>query len=122
MIGLWQLWPGVITGAAVLTCVVGAAILLRHRRRSRRATGLGLAGLAGLAGDWLFGLVVWATGGWWSRALPQAELLSVMGALSIVRHLWWTGCLLLLVWAVVADRQPTPPSGPEADYHDPPPA
>ena len=117
---LWQLWPGVIAGAAVLTCVVGVAILLRNGRRSRRATGLALAALTGMAGDLLFGLAMWATAGWWSSALPQAELVSVMGALSVVRHLWWTGSLLLIVWAVVADRQPTPPSGPEADDRDPP--
>ena len=36
----------------------------------------------------------------------------------LAREAWEAGCLLLLVAAVVADRRPVAPTGPEADYGD----
>lgn len=43
------------------TLLAAAAILIRRRHRSRRATGLALVAVLCLAGDWLFGVVLMAT-------------------------------------------------------------
>ena len=107
-----------LTVAQGVTFLAGVVILLRHRRRSRRATTLGLVALSCLAGEWLFWLALSATWEWWESALPDGALHPVQQGLHFLARLWRMACLLLLVWAVVADRRSTPATGAEADYAD----
>ena len=106
--------------ATALTLVVGLVILRRHRRRSRRATGLALVALAAWGGVWLAGIVLWAASDWWQAALPRDALLTFLMGWSAVNHLCELACILLLVCATVADRKPAAPTGPESDYADAP--
>lgn len=100
-----------------LTLVIGIIVLIRHRRRSRKAAGLALAALSVLGVWWLAWLVADVTGMW---GTVPAEWRDVVHWIAVwVRELCLAGCLLLLVFAVLADRRGGPPTGPEADYADP---
>jgi hypothetical protein len=111
---VWYWLVQVPFGAAL---VVGVATLVRHRRRSPRAAGLALAALCGLAGWWLLPIVLKVTNGWGWVPVERRKLV-VWTHLS-VREAWLSACLLLVVFAVLADRRGGPPPGPEADYADP---
>jgi hypothetical protein len=101
--------------------MVAAAVVLVRRHRSRRATGLAVVALAGLAGDWLLNLFLWlGTDFYWSGAVPDDLRGWLYPGITLARTVCGAGCIFLLVCAVTADRRPTPPAGPEADYRDPP--
>jgi hypothetical protein len=110
------LWLDFSTEA--VTLLAAAAILIRHRRRSRRATGLALAAVACLAGNWLLSLGLVATWGWWKSSLHNNSFVVATEVLVLARHFWRLGCVLLFVWATVADRRAIPLTGSEADYGD----
>jgi hypothetical protein len=113
---MWSVSYWILTTAHAMTFIAGTVILIRHRRRSRRATTLALVALAGLAGDWLFWQAVYATMRWWE----DTALHPAMQVIHLIGWLWRLACLLILVWAVVADRRPTVATAAEADYADAP--
>ena len=115
---LLVLWLTIV--AEGITLLAAAVVLIRHRHRSRRATGRALVAVSGLAGNWLLGLGLMATQGWWKDSLSDDNFLVAVEVRILFGRLWWLACLLLLVSAVVADRQRIKLSGAEADYRDPP--
>jgi hypothetical protein len=98
--------------------VAGAVILVR-RRPPRRATVYAATALAGLGGDWLFSVALSLGAGSLYDSLPPDRLTNVILAIGAARAGWQAACVLLLVCAVVADRRPPKPSGPEGDYGEP---
>jgi len=88
-----------------LMLVAGFIVLVRHRHRSRKATGLGLIALCGFAGWWLLGLVLWAVWSIWRDRFSDDEVLATIRIYSMMRQIWFSGCVLLLVIAVVIDRR-----------------
>ena len=118
MVGGLVLWLNVFAEGVIL--LAAAVLLIRHRRRSRRATGLALVAVLCLAGDWLFGVVALATWDWWFRALSDDTFLVIVQVKGYLTKLWRLGCVLLFVWAALADRHTPVAPGPEADYRDPP--
>jgi hypothetical protein len=118
-IDFWYHLPRVPLAAALVV----AAVILARRHGSRRATALAVVALSGLAGDWLFGIVLWDVVDAWVKDGPPDSVdvkLRMEWRLGVAREAWRAACVVLLVCAVVADRRPTKPSGPEADYRDPP--
>ncbi len=103
-----------------LALAAGIYVLTRRRRRSRKATGLALAALYILATWWAVevGVRVAVNGFGALNALPPDAVQPVVYVYSGLRTCWHAGCLLLLVYAVVADRCPGQPGEAEADYAD----
>lgn len=104
-----------------VTLVIGFVILWRSRRRSRKATAVAFAGLTGLAGLWLFGIVFWVL--WRTQQVPDPDFLTVLTVYTLGHACINAACILLLVIATVTDR-PAPGqlvernSGPAADFDD----
>ena len=114
---MYELWNYLTRLPVAIVLAIGVFILIRHRRRSRKATGLALAALYGLVGWWLVVLAMVATNVGWGT-LPIEWRLPVVMTVSTLREIWLAVCILLLVLAVLADRGGEPPTGPEADYVD----
>jgi hypothetical protein len=113
---LWYYLYEVPVGIAL---AIAAVTLIRHRRRSRKAAGLALAATAGLIGWWIVGVWATATNLGWGTVVPPKWWATAARIFSTVTQAWLAGCLLLLVFAVVADRRRGAPTGPEADYAEP---
>ena len=117
--------PWLALSAEGVIMLAAAVVLIRHRRRSRRATGLALAAVLCLAGEWLLNVVTLATWGWLLKALSAdtwstdtwAVVVNVMG---LLHKVWRLGCVSLFEWAALTDRNAAVATGPETDYHDPP--
>ena len=124
MMGGLVVWLALSAEGVIL--LAAAVLLIRHRRRSRRATGLALVAVLGLAGDWLLNAVTLATWNWWSRALsadnwPAETWTMIANVMGLLHKLWRLGCVSLFVWAALADWHATVAAGPEADFRDPTP-
>jgi hypothetical protein len=114
----FDLWMWLYLTPLGLMLVVGLVVLARHRRRSRRATGLAIVALAGLGASWLVLIAEVATFRLWGNALPANWIMEIVTSFGLLRQLLEASCILLLVFAVVADRRAGRATGPEADYAD----
>jgi hypothetical protein len=115
-----DLWLWLERAPSGLILVVAFAVLFRNRRRSRRATGLALVALYVLGSMWLLWTGLWVSFGLWGDAWRDAVLKNqsvIMGA-TLLTEILRAGCILLVVFAVVTDRQRVAITGPEADYVD----
>jgi hypothetical protein len=94
--------------------VAGLVLLVRIRRCSPRASYLGLIGLAGLASEWAFWIVM-VHGNSPLFQLPSDAYRAVI----FLTHLLSAGSEFLLIWAIVIDRRARKQSAVEADFADP---
>src|SRR5438309_3150985 len=101
-----DLWVWVSLTETVLAYGVGVAMLVRHRRRSRQATTMALVALAALAADGIFGGMLMAAVMDWARNVGDRNGFAVMNALWALRQFVRVGAVLVLVWAVIIDREP----------------
>jgi formate/nitrite transporter FocA (FNT family) len=70
------------------------------------------------AGEYLFGIVLSATAGWWQPAIHPDTLMLLLVGRTVLWNLCGHGFILLLIWAVVTDRRAVAPTGNESDYAD----
>lgn len=89
----------------VLMVLAALVVLIWRRRRSLRATAIGLAALSGFAGwfvfDWLLQAVGWDL---LNRSLDFDNLRALVLAVNVCRSTWYGACVLLLFFAVISDR------------------
>lgn len=88
-----------------LMLAVGAFILLRHRHRSRKATGLAFIALCGFAGWWLFDVVLVLAFPLWKSSVADDRFVTLVTIVDGCRQLCHGACVLLLVFAIVIDRR-----------------
>jgi hypothetical protein len=111
-------WTYLIRVPVGLAVVVGLAALVRHRRRSRPASRLALAALFGVAVWWLLGLAVTLVGAGWINSLPIEWRSLALAVAFGGREVFLAASILVLVWAVLADRRGGHLTWAEADYED----